>query len=100
MMALARHVTVVEIADETDLPNALGRVKDVVAWLRVHGIVAVPLTLPSGKDDSAQLQALLAEQNADLVVAGAYGHSRLREWAFGGVTHGLLEGQRRVLFSH
>jgi nucleotide-binding universal stress UspA family protein len=27
---------------------------------------------------------------ADLIVAGAYGHSRLGEWAFGGVTRDLL----------
>ena len=31
-----------------------------------------------------------SEQAADLLVAGAYGHGRLREWAFGGVTRDLL----------
>jgi len=30
------------------------------------------------------------EINADLIVAGGYGHSRLGEWIFGGVTQGLL----------
>ncbi len=29
--------------------------------------------------------------DADLVVLGAYGHSRLREWIFGGVTRDLLD---------
>ena len=34
---------------------------------------------------------LAAERHgADLVVAGGYGHARLREWAFGGVTRDLL----------
>ena len=28
---------------------------------------------------------------ADVVVSGAYGHSRLREWVFGGVTRTLLD---------
>ena len=28
---------------------------------------------------------------ADLVVAGGYGHSRMREWLFGGMTRDLLE---------
>jgi nucleotide-binding universal stress UspA family protein len=38
---------------------------------------------------------------ADLIVAGGYGHSRLREWALGGVTQGLLQKATRcVLFSH
>lgn len=27
------------------------------------------------------------EEGADLIVAGAYGHTRLGEWIFGGVTH-------------
>jgi nucleotide-binding universal stress UspA family protein len=30
------------------------------------------------------------EQKADLIVAGAYGHSRSREWVLGGVTSDLL----------
>jgi hypothetical protein len=29
-------------------------------------------------------------KNADLIVAGAYGHTRLGEWVFGGVTRDLL----------
>jgi nucleotide-binding universal stress UspA family protein len=38
---------------------------------------------------------------ADLIVAGAYGHSRAREWMFGGVTYELLHRPPCfVLFSH
>ncbi len=29
-------------------------------------------------------------EGADLLVTGAYGHSRLREWVFGGVTRDIL----------
>jgi nucleotide-binding universal stress UspA family protein len=29
-------------------------------------------------------------EDADLLVAGAYGHSRLGEWIFGGVTRDIL----------
>jgi nucleotide-binding universal stress UspA family protein len=36
------------------------------------------------------LLRLVHDENIDLLVAGAYGHSRLGEWAFGGVTRGLL----------
>ena len=37
----------------------------------------------------------------DLVVAGAYGHSRLREWVLGGVTKNLLLSEDRYsLVSH
>ena len=33
---------------------------------------------------------IFSAHGADLVVAGGYGHARLREWAFGGVTRDLL----------
>jgi nucleotide-binding universal stress UspA family protein len=38
---------------------------------------------------------LIAEakrRDADLIVMGAYGHSRLREWLLGGATYKLLHG--------
>ena len=43
-------------------------------------------------EDSGDLgEAILdASKGADLIVAGAYGHSRLREFVFGGVTKSLL----------
>jgi nucleotide-binding universal stress UspA family protein len=36
------------------------------------------------------LAVIADEHKADLVVAGAYGHSRLGEWVLGGVTIDLL----------
>jgi nucleotide-binding universal stress UspA family protein len=33
---------------------------------------------------------LAQDEHADLLVTGAYGHSRLGEWIFGGVTRDLL----------
>ena len=32
----------------------------------------------------------IADNSIDLLVMGAYGHSRLREWALGGVTRHIL----------
>ena len=47
------------------------------------------------------LTSIAAEQGADLLVAGAYGHTRIREWAFGGVTRDLLlHGPHCTLLSH
>ena len=40
---------------------------------------------------AAQLGRIASEVGAGLVVAGAYGHSRLREWVFGGVTKGTRQ---------
>ena len=41
----------------------------------------------SGAD---QIIGFAEEEGADLLVTGAYGHSRLNEWIFGGVTRDLL----------
>lgn len=100
LLALAKQVTVLEIADQGDVSSALGRVQDVAHWLGHHGIKAAPMAVALQGDTAVQLAHILEEQEADLVVAGAYGHHRLREWAFGGVTHDLLLGARCALLSH
>ncbi len=97
----AGHVAVVEIAPEAELDFARSRLQDVAAWLARDGIEADSIALPSGGNDPAQLLGVLREQHADLVVAGAYGHSRLREWVLGGVTRDLLlRAQHCALVSH
>jgi nucleotide-binding universal stress UspA family protein len=68
-------------------------VADVVAWLDRHGIKARGEILP-GRDEGARLAEFAAGLGADLVVSGAYGHSRLREWVLGGVTRSLLDDVR------
>ena len=44
----------------------------------------------SGNDDVRAFDGIAKAQGADLIVAGAYGHSRLREWVLGGFTRHLL----------
>ncbi len=62
---------------------------------------AETLAAASAGDDAAQLNALAQERDAGVVVAGAYGHSRLHEWALGGVTRDLLlRTERCSLLSH
>lgn len=42
-----------------------------------------------------------ADHSADLVVMGAYGHSKLREWAMGGATASILKTMTvPIMFSH
>ncbi|WP_428489076.1 universal stress protein [Rhodopila sp.] len=90
LMKRAKHVTVIEIAADEDLAEARERLTDVAHWLNGHGIAAETLASRSTDDDAHQLNALAHAEGADLIVAGAYGHSRLREWALGGVTRDLL----------
>jgi nucleotide-binding universal stress UspA family protein len=101
ILRMAGHVTVVEIATDGDLEDAGLRVQDVVAWLKRHGIAAEAATSGSTGDDAGRLKSIAQERNADIVVAGAYGHSRLREWVLGGVTKDLLlRAERCSLVSH
>jgi len=97
----AAHVAVVQIADDDYLPSARSNLRDVVAWLRRHGVEAEPIASLALGDDVAQLSAIAGDHGAELVVAGAYGHSRLREWVLGGVTRDLLQSANRCsLLSH
>jgi nucleotide-binding universal stress UspA family protein len=48
-----------------------------------------------------ELLSRLADNGSDLLVMGAYGHSRLREFVFGGATRHILEHMTvPVLMSH
>jgi nucleotide-binding universal stress UspA family protein len=91
LLKLAKHVTVVELAEEEELADALIHVKDVGGWLRRHGVVTECRALQSAGDEAAQLNAIAHKQGAGVIVAGAYGHGRLREFVFGGVTRDLLK---------
>jgi nucleotide-binding universal stress UspA family protein len=101
LLKQARRVTVVEIAIEEDLTDARAGLADVVGWLRRHGIEATSIAALSTGADAVGLNAIVQEQGADLIVAGAYGHSRVREWVLGGVTRDLLlYAGRCTLVSH
>jgi nucleotide-binding universal stress UspA family protein len=92
----ATNVTVVEIVGEqSDRIAASSRVGDVVAWLSRHGIVASGLVPDECGRAGVQLERIAAELGAGVVVAGAYGHSRLREWILGGVTQRLVNPLNR-----
>jgi nucleotide-binding universal stress UspA family protein len=53
-----------------------------------------------GRSAADRLLAAAAERNA-LMVMGGYGHSRLREWMFGGFTRHVLEAAAvPVLIAH
>ena len=101
LLLRATHVTIVELASRDDMVAARERLADVARWLSGHGIQAETVTAETMDDDAAQLAALAQTHGANLVVAGAFGHSRLREWAFGGVTRTLLhKGDRCAMLSH
>jgi len=66
--------------------------RDVCGYLGCHGVHATHVQRPEPGVVSEGLLRLTEQEAADMIVCGAYGHSRTREWAFGGVTHDLLAG--------
>jgi nucleotide-binding universal stress UspA family protein len=101
LLKVAGRVTVLEVTAEEDLSAPRARLQDVVGWLKRHDIDAAPVVSPATGDDASRLNALMRECGADLLVAGAYGHSRVREWMLGGVTRDLLlRANRCALVSH
>jgi nucleotide-binding universal stress UspA family protein len=101
LLAQAKDVTVVEIIEEGDRrTNALPSVKDVTSWLDTHGIPAEVIVADREGDVGSQLEDVAADVGATLIVAGAYGHSRFREWIMGGMTrHLMTQSNRCVLLS-
>ena len=99
LLRQASHVTVAEIVEEDgDRAQALAGVHDVVDWLSRHHIHAVG-EVPSATGAVAeQLETVATEAGAGIIIAGAYGHSRFREWILGGVTQHLIEQTTRCAF--
>jgi nucleotide-binding universal stress UspA family protein len=67
-------------------------------FLAARGVSA-STEVVGGSDDAAQLLLAAArEAGAAVLVAGAFGHTRLREYIFGGATRSLLNSEGPSLF--
>jgi len=90
-LSTAKRVSVVEVCTRDQERDALARVDDVVRYLARRGITADPRPiLHRDRSDANHLVQFALNENADLLVTGAYGHSRLGEWIFGGMTRDIL----------
>jgi nucleotide-binding universal stress UspA family protein len=98
----AESVMIIEVSEGDGGEAALGGVKDVAAYLNRHGIDPVAVRVrPDEVGATNSLLQAVHDENIDLIVAGGYGHSRLGEWMFGGVSRGLLmESPICCLLSH
>jgi len=90
LLKIASRVSIIEMAGPEDTDAARDRVQDVAHWLSRHGTHAEASVGAASGDETQAFGDITKAQGADLIVAGAYGHSRLREWVLGGFTRHLL----------
>lgn len=87
-MASATHLIVVNEGREQRLPASMA-----AAYLARNGINTEIHELPLAKDGiAATLVGGARELEVSCLVMGAFGHSRLREFWFGGVTRSMIDG--------
>ena len=91
ILRTAQQVVLIEVADDAP-PTDTQRIAllEVQAWLNRHEVES-EVRLESGADAAGDvLLSRAADFESDLIVMGANGHSRVREWVLGGVTRHLL----------
>jgi nucleotide-binding universal stress UspA family protein len=87
----ATRVTIVGICESGEENAARERLDDVARYLMRHRISGSPRVILHQEGSGAALLIRFAQDEAaDLLVTGAYGHSRLGEWILGGMTQDLL----------
>lgn len=98
LLALARQVDVVTVLNEKALDEPASA-PGVVRNLGMHGVTARSREVDAaGRAIGDVLRDLVAEDGYDLVVMGAFGHSRLRDFVLGGATKSLLARSPVPLF--
>lgn len=101
LMKGADAVAITEIVPETVAETYEVSAQSVADYLALHDIQATVDRMPAARDTGYQILQAAADGECDLIVAGAYGHSRFREWALGGVTRTLLyDSALPCLMSH
>jgi len=95
----AKQIVILTVAENQRAPE--DEAERLLAGLRWHGVpVSVRHLKPDGQSAAETLLAA-AREHAGLLVMGGYGHSRLREWIFGGFTQHVLRGAAvPVLMAH
>ena len=97
----AKRVYVVTVMNEKEIDTRRSAT-ELAKHLAHHGIeVVVDSIDAAGRDIGTAIKSYCATRDADLLVMGAYGHSRLREFILGGATRSILSQPTiPVLMSH
>ncbi len=98
----AQHVTVLAVNPNDGTDHGAVPGADISHYLARHGVRAeANRTYAKDIDIADAILSRASDLGCDLIVMGAYGHSRMREWIFGGVTRSIMRTMTRpVLISH
>ena len=95
----AREVSLVHVSLTTDTGDESDAMKRIGGHLQRHGVRASLVTLSGNDGDVGKVLNTRAEDAGhDMLVMGAYGHSRLREIVLGGTTRHVLKNMRVPVF--
>lgn len=102
LLAMASSIHVLQCVTSLDPRNADPDIDLLNTYLKLHGVGKGVATLVEGADEGEALVAAAEGLQAGLFVAGAWGHSRLRETVFGGATRSFLrrEDGPSLLLAH
>ena len=101
ILSMAKKVYVVTVTDEKIIDSKRSGA-ELAKHLARHGVEVVLDTVDAGgKAIGDVLEGYVASRNADILVMGAFGHSRLRDFVMGGATKSMLaKSPLPVLLSH
>ncbi len=101
LLEIAGQVRIVTVLNEKRL-DFKHSAEELAKNLARHGIdIVLDRVDAGGRPIGAVLETYVASHDPDLLVMGAYGHSRLREFVLGGATDSLLsKPPLPILFSH
>lgn len=98
LLARTKEIVVMTVEEEEGRRDDADRLARSLAW---HGLAATVERLTPGAHGAAETLLAAASTKAGLLVMGGYGHSRLREWVFGGFTQRVLaDAPLPVLIAH
>ena len=104
-LPLLRHAAQVDVAiiNPGDTPDAHGEQPgaDIALYLSRHGIAVNVSVQETRRGPGEALLSMCSDAGADLLVMGAYGHTRFREMVLGGATRDILSSMTvPVLMAH
>jgi nucleotide-binding universal stress UspA family protein len=98
-LSMAKQIVVLTVAEDQRAPEE--EADRLMAGLQWQGVPVLVRHLRPHAHSAADTLLSAAGEHAALVVMGGYGHSRLREWIFGGFTLRVLRGADvPVLMAH